>query len=159
MSRRRHPPENFVAYFLTLTVARLYSIERYDGRRMMNRKGFWSERSLQNPGTVTAFAWRDWRKSLKIQGSARIRLSLTTFEHYRTRIHSAPLTKLYGFVILKAIMWRVTAVVTTYYVTPCSPLEANRRFGGACSRRYVPEDNNHHNHRCEILKSCIIKLH
>jgi hypothetical protein len=58
-------------------------------------------------------------------------------------------------------------------ITPCSPLKANRRFGGTCrlhlqGRRIsrsrnqresrwqaCPEDRNFHSHRCENLKSYI----
>jgi hypothetical protein len=64
-----------------------------------------------------------------------------------------------------------TEKVLFWDITPCSPMEVNRRFEGKCrlhvqgrtpvdsqrtTLRYIPEDSTLHNHRCENLKSKFI---
>jgi hypothetical protein len=107
-----------------------------------------------------------------------------SIEH-RPRINepdnATPTTKLYAvLILLRSVNYYLKSTIF-WDITPCSPLKVNRRFGGTSrsssdstlkmeaicfsemlvdfqqtTRRYIPEDSIHHNHRCENLKSYIL---
>jgi hypothetical protein len=56
--RRRHS-FHFVGYWRTLSVSRLYNVEWWDDRWIMNRKGFRRKRSWPNTGTISALPWKN----------------------------------------------------------------------------------------------------